>query len=381
MYLLTKPTLTNFNRTKVKSHTRKGKKGTYVVREFDRKTKLKNILTSNEVKTGLTFTAGLLGTTVLGALALKGRYKQGIKASAKYVDNRANELVKEFSEYLLDPKKSREIINNGRKVIVQKSRDPFPFARLSDSEAVQKSNFLNMLQQLKTKDTAHFAVGGFDTMGVTSLGISGVVGNPGKLKTNFPDHAFMGFVNDKLQSKIAFPKKDLVVMIPRTQKSVKLATGKVGGAVGLLEKYKEDLSAILGNKYNYHPDGRELAAYALAVEKMYPGKNICFTGQCAGGLVTNYAHDTLNTLRKQKKFNSQIRNMNISSPYFGMHNLPKNEMITVTSTNDFFNKLPSKNKKKITDVVGHSYFTNKDSKDTGYENSKQLLKIQKQFFS
>lgn len=88
MYLLTKPKLTNF--AKVRSHTRKGKKGIFVVREFDRKDRIKKE-PINKTKAASIATA--VGLPVITYLAIRGRYRANMKATFNNAVKKAESLI------------------------------------------------------------------------------------------------------------------------------------------------------------------------------------------------------------------------------------------------------------------------------------------------
>lgn len=110
MYLLTKPTLTNFNRTKVKSHIRRGKKGTYVVKEFDRKDRRKKLI-QNIAKAAIV--TGIVGAVSMTHPAIRNK-----------VFSKKTNLDLEEALYKLDMNpNSKKVISNFRNQI--KSFIPF----------------------------------------------------------------------------------------------------------------------------------------------------------------------------------------------------------------------------------------------------------------
>ena len=88
MYLLKKADITNF--AKVKSHTRKSKKGTFVVREFDRKDRIKKE-TINKIKATAIATA--VGLPVLSYLAVRGRYRLNMKTTFNNAVKKAESII------------------------------------------------------------------------------------------------------------------------------------------------------------------------------------------------------------------------------------------------------------------------------------------------
>lgn len=101
MYLLTKATLTNFSI--VKTHLRKGKKGTYVVKEFDRKNRIKKLLT-----TAALTTAGIASIGLLGVGGYKAIQAKTLKNIPKSVDWVKNNFSKYSDEMILTAKEAKQ---------------------------------------------------------------------------------------------------------------------------------------------------------------------------------------------------------------------------------------------------------------------------------
>jgi hypothetical protein len=348
-------------------------------------------------------TGSVLASALTVGLAVKGvRIKNATKL-ARATTQRASEIESDLRNILNNPEAREKLKQQAEEVWKLNRKDPYgAFARLSNPDVFQKQLLVEGIENARDKQYINFVAGGFDTTGKTSLGIAGrpnKAGVPsalsglnmkGKLAEEgiLPGDANIPFINYRLQSTTGLPREVVEVPLPFKKK---ITIGKYGTKkparigllnVGVIEKYTADMRALMNAqlKHGYNPDAKELAATALAMQRI-TGKDIHLTGQCAGGLATMGAASIFEDLIKQgKKINYKVAN--IATPNLALYDLPKDKVITITSKKDPFAAFPGFNKKEIDDVVGHSYFAPRDktSKDTGYEKSKQLKKLLREHF-
>jgi hypothetical protein len=305
--------------------------------------------------------AALIGIPASAYLGFRNRYREGFKASAEKAEIQSFALEKQMTEEIskklnIPPEK----LTNTQKTAIVKA----------DKWDAQGNVTRSSVYAVDPKrPSIGFTIGGFNDYGELGFGLAN------QMASDLPNHSLIPLTNKKVNitpEMTWLPMNDIMAQeLDDDGKGGKVKRGYLsrrgfddfmGNVVGKenwndfrdnklrtseqyksiepvareLIRYKSDLQMLYDNatqKLN-NADAIDAAAHAMMYKRLFPDKDIHFIGHSGGGIVAAEAMEIL----KQKNIKS--KGFLIATPYFGLTELKKDELVTIGSRE----KLQSKDK-------------------------------------
>lgn len=142
----------------------------------------------------------------------------------------------------------------------------------------------------------------------------------------------------------------------------------------LLIRNSRDIGLLANNATmkGYHADAIDAAAQIMAFQRAYPDKPIRIVAHSGGGYAAAEAAEIL------KRRGIGVKVANIATPYWGLTELSKDELITIGSKGDYMMGAPVQNRVEIDDVTAHNWVAGGGKQ--GYGSSKQMETELRKFF-
>lgn len=335
--------------------------------------------------------AALIGMPTAGSLAMVAKYRAGFDKSAQEMDDLSEKFESDFKKNAAE--------RTGKPESELTDKDIFAVDRYATGSSKKRT-----FQVDPSKPNITFTVGGFNDYGEDGTGMAV------SLKRVIDQDSVIPLTNKKVQiteEDTWIPMNDLLddALDPdgkggTVERGFLARRGATKALKTLLgDEYPEAMADLRGRKTyqaaepvariairsardltmltknavknGENADAKDIAAQMLAFHKAYPDKPLRIVAHSGGGAAAAEAAEILN--RKGVK----VKVANIGTPYFGLTRLPKDQLMTITSTKDYMSRLPSQNRVVVSDVTAHNWVGHDGTQ--GYGGSPEVKAALREF--
>ena len=336
--------------------------------------------------------AALIGMPIASYMAFRTKYRNGFEESAKKAERQASQVEEQL--------RKEAIARTGKADEDLTPDDIYKVDRYPGGSDKKRSFGVD-----PNKPNITFTIGGFNDYGEDGTGMAV------SLKRALDEDSIIPLTNKKVQitpEDTWLPMNDLLDetedpdgqggTVKRGFLARRGVTDALKGVLGdrypdfidglrnnetykqvepvarLLIRNSRDLNMLATNATGkgYHEDAIDVAAQMMAFHKAYPDKPLRIVAHSGGGYAASEAAEILN------RRGIKIKVVNIATPYWGLTELPKDQMMTIISKNEYMSPAPSQNRFEIDDVNAHNWVGHAGTQ--GYGNSKQMQTALRTFF-